>query len=428
MAAERTVQIAAERPRKVKPVRKASDPSESSANEANTLALYFREITDLEVMSPEEEAKSARRIVRLREELWRSILAYPPFVGAICELTEQELGNEDDLPRDLLASAPHAARAYRDRETKANREGYASSVVALAQVMSHTDTDGRASDKVLSDIGEVLEGRRGDLHMEVKFPRKGSEPYQRYVRRARNANAALWTAKNGFVKSNLRLVVSMARRFTWSGMPLADLIQEGNIGLLKAVDRFDPRRGYRFSTYGSWWIRHAISRALADKGREVRLPVHMLDVYHRLSRKRREFETRHGRSPTDEELAEEANVPLDKICKMRNFLMERGPSLDSPLREGDGRTGVDLLVDLTSEQPGERLEAGAMGKNIREVLDELRPIEADILRKRFGLEAEKVMTLKEIGEEYSLSRERIRQLQEQALIKMRREFGRRKLL
>jgi RNA polymerase primary sigma factor len=201
-------------------------------------------------------------------------------------------------------------------------------------------------------------------------------------------------------------------------MPLQDLIQEGNIGLMKAVDRFDHRKGFRFSTYGSWWIRHAISRAVADKGRQVRLPVHMIDAYHKVARAKREFEMKRGRDATLEELAEKTGLPLAKIQKMNGLLLDQAVSLDKPIGGGDdgeGRRLVDFLKDESGTAPGEQIATDAMNTQVKRLISRLRPIEADILRKRFGLVDDEELTLKEIGSQYSLSRERIRQLQEQAL-------------
>jgi RNA polymerase primary sigma factor len=223
-------------------------------------------------------------------------------------------------------------------------------------------------------------------------------------------------------------VVSIARRFNHGRMPLQDLIQEGNIGLMKAVDRFDHRKGFRFSTYGSWWIRHAISRAIADKGRAVRLPVHMIDAYHKVSKARRELETKNGREPTHEELSTHTGLAAAKIAKMDTLLLDQPVSLDRPVSDRDGRKVVDFLEDEETQQPGESLEATALNEQVRKMIHALRPIEADILRKRFGLGDDEELTLKQIGEQYSLSRERIRQLQEQALGKIRRELERRDML
>jgi RNA polymerase primary sigma factor len=216
-------------------------------------------------------------------------------------------------------------------------------------------------------------------------------------------------------------VVSIARRFNHGRMALADLIQEGNIGLMKAVQRYDYRRGYRFSTYASWWIRHAISRGLADKGREVRLPVHMIDAHHKLSKARRELTFKLGRKPTNDELSQACDIPADKIEKMRGYLTDRSYSLDKPVNDEDGRPLVEFLddPDFDEDEMPETIHTHALAQAVRGALRKLRPIEADILRQRFGLDNYGEHTLKQIGEKYNLSRERIRQLQEQALAKVR---------
>jgi RNA polymerase primary sigma factor len=253
-----------------------------------------------------------------------------------------------------------------------------------------------------------------------------TKAFREYVRGITSRAVRLKQSKNEFVKANLRLVVSIARRFNHGRLPLADLIQEGNIGLMKAVERYDYRRGFRFSTYASWWIRHAISRALADKGRAVRLPVHMIDAYHRIAKSQRELQSKLDRPPTTDEIAAATGIELEKLEKMKTFLAETPVSLDRPLADGDGRKLIDVLVDPEAEpNVPEQMANSETQSEMLKLLDGLRPIEADILRKRFGLETDKERTLKEIGDEYRLSRERVRQLQEQALGKMRRAMAKR---
>ncbi|MGH1347287.1 MAG: sigma-70 family RNA polymerase sigma factor [Nannocystales bacterium] len=381
-------------------------------------------MSDLSIMSPEEELSSAVHISDLRTSLWEQLLSYPPFIEGIMAVVGADV-DEDELSEADRLQLCTSSRALRDRETRAHRDAYERDRAEMAKRLSRLDCDGVSADKVLADLSILDDGGRELIHLQVRPPRRGSRPFHDYVAEAVRRCMTLRHAKNRFVKSNLRLVVSIARRFNHGRMPLQDLIQEGNIGLLKAVDRFDHNRGFRFSTYGSWWIRHAISRAIADKGRAVRLPVHMIDAYHKVTKARRELEAKHGREPTHEELAGHTGLTAAKIEKMDTLVVDPPISLDRPLSEDDGRKVVDLLRDEEGEQPGEQLEAAAIGEQVRDVITGLRPIEADILRKRFGLGEDTELTLKQIGEQYSLSRERIRQLQEQALGKIRQELQRR---
>jgi RNA polymerase primary sigma factor len=397
--------------------------SGGSDDEESSLGMYFREMSGLGVMSPDEELASATRIADLRTEHWRRILAYAPFCEAVADFVERAYEG-DEPPGVQLRALRKSARELRDRETRKHKEAFDADRRSVAELLGFGDTDGILADQILADLEAMDGGHAKPMSLAVRPPRQGSKPFKDYVNTVRQSALMLRTAKNRFVQANLRLVVSIARRFNHGRMPLQDLIQEGNIGLMKAVDRFDHRKGFRFSTYGSWWIRHAISRAIADKGRAVRLPVHMIDAYHKVSKARRELETLNGRDPTAQELAVHTGLAAAKIEKMDTLLLEQPVSLDKQVSEGDGRKVIDFLEDDSTETPGESLEADALSRHVREVITGLRPIEADILRKRFGLEEDSELTLKEIGEQYSLSRERIRQLQEQALGKIRRELRR----
>jgi RNA polymerase primary sigma factor len=242
------------------------------------------------------------------------------------------------------------------------------------------------------------------------------------VKLARRIKRGDKEARATMVRSNLRLVVKIARDYSNFGLPLLDLISEGNIGLMKAVERFDHSRGDRFSTYASWWIRHAISRALADKGRAVRIPVHMLDTYNRVTRATQAIFARTGREPTVEELELETGIPREKLERVKDFYAETPFSLDRPVGDEDGRKFIDFLEQENVPTPYEQLVSKTWSDEVRRLLDTLSPMEARILRWRFGLDDEDELTLKEIGDKYNLSRERIRQLQEQALAKIRRQI------
>ncbi len=402
-------------------------PASADGLDHSPLGIYFREMSAAQLMKPAEELAAAQTILARREAYWNAILKYPPFVPAIIEVVERTF-HEPDCPRVQLDAIGASSRSLRDRQTKTHEESFATEAKALAKTMARLDTDGEATEPIVADLRAIAAGRGTQVRLSVTLPRHDSAPFRRYMTAIEAAAASLWAAKNAFVRANLRLVVTMARRYSHGRMALPDLIQEGNIGLLKAVDRFDPDRGYRFSTYASWWIRHAISRAVADKAREVRVPVHMLDVHHKLRKTKQRFEITQGREPGDEELAASAEIPVERVRRLRMCLLDQAPSLDSPISGHDARTAGEMLEDETIVQPIEGIQSRVMDSKIRELVDRLPTIEADVLRKRFGLDEAEPMTLREIGEQYSLSRERIRQLQEQALAKIRRELRRQTLI
>ncbi len=400
------------------PVAKATVAKATRGRDTTYLSMYFRDMSELEVLRPEEEFTSAREIESLEIMLWEVALAHGPALEHLIASIDPLPGTGEPLPPELKALRKLAGAATVDSKL----------VARAARKLRASDTDHLFIDAVLLTVDRIAMGigARGAQVAALGRERSRIE----WLRRVMQANRAAAAARNDFVKANLRLVVSIARRFNHGRMALADLIQEGNIGLMKAVERYDYRKGFRFSTYASWWIRHAISRALADKGREVRLPVHMIDAQHKLTKARRQLTGSLGRNPTSAELADATQMPVDKIEKMRSWLLESSVSLDKPVGDDEGRVLGEVLVDPDREavSPTEDLEWEALTVEVRAMLGELRPIEADILRQRFGLGTEQELTLKEIGDKYNLSRERIRQLQEQALVKMRRALARRDLI
>jgi RNA polymerase primary sigma factor len=392
------------------------------------LSMYFRDMAELDVLRPEEEFTSAKEIEALEIMLWEAVLSHPPAIERILEAIATVPDFVMPAEAKTLRRVAAERAALRAAGDDAGAKAYARAAARAARKLRASDIDHLFIEAALGAIDRMTLGI-GVRGMQVG-PLGHRAKVSEWLHRVQQANRAAADARNDFVKANLRLVVSIARRFNHGRMSLADLIQEGNLGLMKAVERYDYRRGFRFSTYASWWIRHAISRALADKGREVRLPVHMIDAQHRLTKARRQLTGKLGRQPTTEELAEATNMPLDKIEKMRSWLLEQSVSIDKPVGDDEGRVLGEVLEDPDREpaSPTEELEWEALTTEVRELLHELRPIEADILRQRFGLGTEQELTLKEIGDKYNLSRERIRQLQEQALAKMRRAFARRDLL
>jgi RNA polymerase primary sigma factor len=383
-----------------------------------TLARYFQEIASHQVLGPAEEMSIAQDLEGKEISLWRTLLGYPPALDLVMSTVEVLLDNSLPEFKELRNQLEHYRR-NRSRFDRRTKQRFEELIERASQSLRAIDIDRALVHAARVEVERVSAGEQARVDASGH---RTTARFGQFVEQVNTAADAVLHVKNAFVAANLRLVVSIARRYNRGRLPLIDLIQEGNIGLIKAVERYDHSRGFRFSTYASWWIRHAISRALADKGRAVRIPVHMLGTQNRIAKAASKLRAATGREPTSEDISEELGIEPEKLDQLRQHCTEPAFSLDRTVGDEDCRKFIDFLSD-DAPTPYDDAVSASWNRKVRELLETLPPIEARILRWRFGLDDEDELTLKEIGDKYNLSRERIRQLQEQALGKLRRTLS-----
>ena len=382
------------------------------------LRAYFKDVTRVSVLTPAAEYELARRIGIMEEVLWVQALSLSHLISPILELLAQEIGRSlaEFQPLWECGVALIAEGKHQGRELSLAAQ-------PLAVKLRQLDLDRLYVAAVMAEIHRLEQERIAQPQSKSVVSEIPAEIWQKYLQGMSVIVQLISRGKEDFVKANLRLVVSIANKLEKGKLPLADMIQDGNLGLIKAVERFDYRRGFRFSTYASWWIRHAIADGLALKTRMIRLPIHMQGEYQVVVRARTKLAGELGRQPTSEELSKEVGISPDKLSKLEGFINDESVSLEREISANDERCYADFLSDeKTVISISERLIGDSMLQEVNLLLKKLSPIEADILRMRFGLgkDDEQEMTFKEIGEKYNLSRERIRQLHELALRRMRR--------
>ena len=265
---------------------------------------------------------------------------------------------------------------------------------------------------------EKIELKRKRISTMIELTTLSLDEFNLEVKSLKQVERRVKSAKSQLVEANLRLVISIAKKYTNRGLQFLDLIQEGNIGLMKAVDKFEYRRGYKFSTYATWWIRQSITRAIADQARTIRIPVHMIETINKLSRISRAKVQELGREPTADELSEDLGMPLYKVRKVLKIAKEP-ISLDTPIGDDEDSQLKDFIADEHIRDPGEATVSSNMGERTREALKTLTKREENVLRLRFGIDSIKDHTLEEVGQDFDVTRERIRQIEAKALRKLR---------
>jgi RNA polymerase primary sigma factor len=432
----------------------------------NPVFLYLREVRSVPLLSREEEVKLAQKIEEGEAQIAAETLSSPFALHLALDLAEKVAGglidvrdvvnDKDETSPDLLVDEKILKARFRTQMRKLRRLAWSYERTNGQLGKRMTEQGGkRLSKKLIRQRGKIaaaiqgLQLKRGQIDLIVEGHKKAYErlkelerkihgntkkggairiiekeigmPAQEIGRRVgtileKKAQVAL--AKNNFVEANLRLVAAIAKKYCGKGLPLLDLIQEGNIGLMKAVDKFNYRFGFRFSTYASWWIRQAITRSLSDHSRTIRIPVHMVEMVKKLTQTVRYLEYQLGRRPTLEEIAAELGTTAEKAQTILNLVKEP-VSLEAPVADGEESCLGDLIKNERSPDPEEEVIYLKFQEETRRVLATLSPREEKIIRMRFGINEKSDYTLEETGNVFGVTRERIRQIEATALRKLR---------
>jgi len=397
----------------VSPEEEAEEELEEYEKTEDLVQAYFHSMGDISILTRYEETELAKRLEEGKEIIKNIVTALPIYKKGEAFIEEEPISEEERADELLLKTLGRLDELMRDIALTDRKLLRVGSLKDLRRSIGEKKKKGINTKKLETIAKEVQqEYRKVESEIGIKV-----EEFKSLWSRISKARSLVTEAKNELITRNLRLVVNIAKNYVGRGLPLLDLIQEGNIGLMKAVDKFKYEKGFKFSTYATWWIRQAITRALIDQTKTIRVPVHMMEFYNRVTKASRELTQQLGREPTNEEIGKKLVVPTRKVEEV--FRAIQDPiALQTPV--GDEDTELeDFIGDKNSPSPYSDAERNEISEQMQQVLKTLTPKEERVIRMRFGIGVDRDHTLEEVGRHLSITRERVRQIEAKALRKLK---------